>query len=429
MHGRSLAGAAILLAICLSTLFAEESFDWPRFRGPAGAAVGNAENLPVQWSDSESVAWKSELPGFGASSPIVVGDRVFLTCYSGYGLDAMQPGREEDLIRRLVCLNRRDGKLLWTRDVPAVQPEASYIDFLVLHGYASSTPTSDGERVYCCFGKSGTRAFDVEGQPLWQADIGSQAHYWGSAASPVLHGDLLVINATVEDQSLVALRKSTGEEVWRLRGLLSSWSTPVAVDLADGSQELVLCVRSKLVGVDPHTGEQLWTCKTNQSYGAPSPLAHQGVVYCYTGRPSALIAVRPGGRGDVSDSHVLWRASGVGSGITSPVMYEGRVYCVDDRGLAGCVEAATGKVLYTRRLSAEGVNLYASPVAADGKIYAVSREQGTFVLKAGDSFELLATNRFAGDTSVFNATPAIHGGQLLLRSNRFLYCMGQPRHD
>ncbi len=334
-----------------------------------------------------------------------------------------ESGREEDLKRHLVCIDRGDGRILWTREASAEQPEASYQDFLVLHGYASSTPASDGERVYVCLGKSGTRAYDLEGSELWRFDVGAQAHYWGSAGSPVVHGDMLLINAAVESQTLFALDKRTGKEIWRAKGLLSSWSTPVLVDLPDGGQELVLSVRSKLMAFDPKTGAQLWTCKTEQSYAAPTPAVRGDVLYAYAANPGQLIAVRAGGRGDVSQSHVVWRARGTGSGITSPLVFGEHVYSIDDRGIASCVRADDGKVLYTRRLG-DGGRFYASPIVAGDKLYAVSREQGVLVLAAGPEFRLLAHNRFSDDVSVFNATPAVSRGRLFLRSDRFLYCLG-----
>lgn len=426
----TLAHAAIsIAALLLPMLSAAGGEDWPRFRGPRGAGISDEIDLPVHWGDRENVAWKTALPGFGASSPIVVGERIYLTCYSGYGLDDMNPGVEEDLRRSLLCLDRTSGVPQWSHEVRALGPEASYIDFLILHGYASSTPVAEKDRVYACFGKSGTRALDSTGKLVWQADVGSQAHYWGSAASPVIVNDLLVVNAAVENQSVVALNKHTGEEVWRTKGLISSWSTPVLVETAEGATELVLCVRGKIVALDPRTGELLWSCQTNQSYAAPSPVAHQGLIYAFAGRPNRLLAIRPGGRGDVSDTHVVWSAEGVGSGITSPLLYGDYLYAVDDRGIAGCVEAATGEVLYTKRLDATGAKFYASPVAADGKLYAVSREQGAYVLKTGPQFELLARNRFESDTSVFNASPAVHNGHLLLRTNRYLYCLGRSTTD
>lgn len=408
----------LVLLLCISA-----GADWPRFRGPEGSAVSRDEQTPITWSDEENVAWKTPLPGFGTSSPIIVGERVLLTCYSGYGLSAENPGREEDLKRHLVCLDRKDGRIQWTREAAAEQPEASYQDFLVLHGYASSTPVSDGRRVYVSFAKSGTRAYDLEGNELWRFEVGSQAHYWGSAGSPVLLGDVLLVNAAVESQSLFALDKLTGKEVWRAKGLLSSWSTPVIVDLPDGGQELVLSVRSKLMGFDPRTGGQLWTCKTEQSYAAPTPAVHGDVLYAYAANPGQLIAVRAGGRGDVSPSHVLWRCRGAGSGITSPIVFGEHVYSVDDRGIASCVRASDGHLVATRRLA--GGRFYASPVIAGNKLYAVSREEGVLVLSADESLAQLAHNRFAADPSIFNATPAVSQGQLFLRSDRFLYCLGK----
>lgn len=418
-------GRAICLAACGLTLATAHAADWPRFRGPNGAAVSDDSGTPVSWSDDENVAWKAALPGFGTSSPIVVGERVLLTCYSGYGQSAEDPGREEDLKRHLLCLDRGAGRILWVREVAAQQPEATYQDFLVLHGYATSTPVSDGQRVYACFGKSGTRAYDLEGNELWRFDTGSQAHYWGSAGSPVLHNDLLLVNAAVESQTLFALDKHTGQEVWRAKGLLSSWSTPVVVDLPGGGQELVLSVRSKLVAFDPRTGQQKWTCKTEQSYASPTPAVRGDVLYAYASNPGQLIAVRTGGQGDVSESHVVWRARGSGSGITSPLVFGEHVYTIDERGIASCVRWDDGRVVYTRRLGS-GDRFYASPIVAGDKLYGVSREQGVFVLVAGPTFRQLAHNRFAADTSVFNATPAVSQGQLFLRSDRFLYCLGRP---
>jgi outer membrane protein assembly factor BamB len=416
---------AILFIVVTVSNGVDAAENWPQFRGPGGHATSDDTGLPTTWSDEENVVWKSPLPGFGTSSPIVWGERIFLTCYSGYGLDIQNPGEESNLRRHLLCFNRADGKIVWDREVPARLPAPNYIDFLTLHGYATSTPACDGERVYVFFGTSGVFAYDLDGKQLWQADVGHQAHYWGSAASPVVNGDLVFINATVESQTVFALDKRTGKEVWKSSGLLSSWSTPLATKTAEGQTELVVSVRSRLVGFNPETGEKLWTCPTKQSYAASSPLAQQGLVYMASGRPSSLLAIRTGGRGDVGETHVERKIEGIGSSITTPVLYGNHIYSVDERGIAACVEAATGKILYKERLGAEGVTLYASVVAADEKLYVVSREQGVFVLAAGPEFRQLAVNRFASDTSVFNATPTVHRGQLLLRSNRFIYCLGQ----
>ena len=311
--------------------------------------------------------------------------------------------------------------------MPAAGRESNYVDFLVQHGYATSTPCSDGERVYVFFGTSGVRAIDLDGNLLWQADVGGLSHNWGTGGSLVLEGDLLLVNAAVESDAFIALDKHTGKECWRNKRLISSWSTPAAIDLPDERRELIVSIKSKLLGLDPATGERLWTCQTKQAYASPSPIVHGGLVYAFGGKPNVLLAVRPGGSGDVSESHVVWRASGVGSGITSPVFYEGLIYTVDESGVAGCVDAESGEVLYRERLSHSGARFYASPVAADAKLFAVSREHGTYVLAAGRQFKQLAVNRFASDASIFNATPAISRGQILLRSNKAIYCLGQIR--
>jgi len=401
--------------------------DWPQFRGRSGSATNDDTGLPLSWSDENNVIWKTELPGFGASSPVVIGDHVFLTCYSGYGLDVERPGETTSLERHLLSIDRNDGNITWKRNVPAAAKEANYVDFLPQHGYATNTPACNGDRVYAFFGAAGVQAFDLEGTRLWQADVGHDVHNWGSAGSPVVYGDLLYVNAAVESDAFVALDKLTGREAWRVKRLISSWSTPLVVDVPGGEPELVVSVKGRLIGLRPKTGEELWVCKTKQAYGAPSPIEHDGLIYAFGGRPNMLLAIRPGGRGDVTESHVAWRAAGVGSAITSPVWYDGHLYSIDERGMAGCVVAATGEVVYKERIAEEGVGVYASPVAADGKIYAVSREQGTFVLAAGGAFKRLAVNRLTSDDSVFNATPAISRGQLLLRSNRFLYCIGGTR--
>ncbi len=401
--------------------------DWPQFRGAGGRATSDDRGLPVEWSSEKNIVWKADLPGFGASSPIVIGDRVFITCYNGYGLVAEAEGTPKDLKRHLLCLNRTTGTTRWTREVSAEGNESNYVDFMLQHGYATSTPTCDGECVYVFLGTSGVRAFDLEGQPLWQTDVGSYAHNWGTGGSLVIDGELLLVNAAVESDAFIALDKRSGKEIWRAKRLISSWSTPIVVDLPDGARELIVSIKGRLLGLDPLTGERLWTCQTKQAYASPSPIFHEGRIYAFGGKPNVLLAVRPGGRGDVSETHIDWRAAGVGSGITSPVFYQGHIYTVDERGIVGCVHATTGEVVYRERLSPSGATFYASPVIADGKLYAVSREHGTYVLEAEPQFKQLAVNRLSPDESIFNATPAISRGQLLLRSNRALYCIGGDR--
>ncbi len=254
--------AAVVTAIVCMYAAIGVAADWPGFRGPAGAAVSDETSLPTTWSDTENLAWKTELPGPGSSSPVTWKDRVFVTCYTGYGLDRENPGNQDDLSRVLVCLNLENGQILWQTPVKARLPEDPYSGFITEHGYASSTPATDGERVYVFYGKSGALAFDMEGHQLWQTDVGTGSAFmaWGSGTSPLLYKDLVILNANAESNSIVALNKSSGEKVWEspADAATASWSTPILATTAEGKQELVLNVPYELWGMDPDTGKLLW---------------------------------------------------------------------------------------------------------------------------------------------------------------------------
>jgi hypothetical protein len=416
-----------LLLVCLAPAFSLLGGDWPQFRGPGGLGVSEETGLPTTWGDSENLVWKTELPGAGTSSPIAVGDRVFVTCYSGYGVGAAR-GDQSKLVRHLLCLDAKDGTILWKTDFPARLPEDNYSGFISEHGYASSTPACDGQRVYVFFGKSGVFACDMQGKKLWEADVGtgSAINNWGTAASPTLTEKLVIVNANAESESVVALDKETGKPVWKAQaeGYRGSWSTPLVVDV-DGRQEIVVNVAGEVWSLSPNDGGILWYCTTGRSPATiPTVTAGKGVVYAMLGGPgnAASVAVRTGGRNDVSGSHVVWRKS-VGSYVPSPVLVGDYLHWADNSGVAYCVRADSGEQVYRERVSGAG-NVYASLVAADGKLYLVSRRNGTFVLRAGEKFEVLATNKFSDDSTDFNATPAIHNGRLLLRSNKAIYCVG-----
>ena len=415
----------LILAALSVALFA--GADWTRLRGPHGAGVSDDQGLPVTWTATENVVWKTPLPGFGASSPITLGEKVFLTCYSGYGLDRDDPGRQEDLLRHLVCIDRASGKILWNRTARSGLPESDYNGGQVnLHGYASGTPVTDGKAVYAFFGRSGAWAFSLDGELLWKVSLGTGTHHWGSGTSPILAGDLLIVNASVESESLVGLNKTTGEKTWQVDGIRRSWSTPLLVELADGKQELVVSMEKKVLGLDPATGKQLWECAGVRDYVCPMVIADpEAVVYISGGRSPQTMAIRAGGRGDVTDTHKLWELRRA-TKVPSPLYHDGLLYWVGNRGFACCLEADTGKVVYQQRLkiSGPGDKVYASVVLAEGKLYAVSRRGGTLVLAAGRQFKELARNEL-GDDSVFNATPVVSDGRLLLRSDRFLYCLGK----
>lgn len=398
--------------------------DWPQFRGPQGQGISSARNLPVVWNKDKNLLWKAELPGAGSSSPIVVGGRVFVTCYSGYGVPGQQGGDINQLRRHLICFDARSGNIRWRKDIPARLPESPSVRE---HGYAASTPACDGQRVYVFFGKSGVFAFDLDGKHLWTADVGDRHHGWGSAASPVVHRDLVLVNACVESETLLALDKRTGRVVWRVPGIKESWNTPLVTTDGQGKAELVVAIAGRLLAFDPESGTPLWHCDTDiKWYMVPSPVAEEGVVYSLGGRSGvAGLAVRTGGRGDVTRTRRLW-TSNKGSNVSSPVVYRGHLFWVHESlGIAYCAEAKTGRILYEERLPGAG-QLYASAVLADGKLYYVSRTGRTFVVKAGQQCELLAVNDLS-DRSTFDASPAVSGNRIYVRSYRYLYCIGEGK--
>lgn len=399
--------------------------EWTQFRGPGGNGVSQDRGLPETWSDDSHVVWRAELPGLGTSSPITVRDRVYVTCYSGYGIEPSQ-GDMGDLRRHLVCLDRPTGKILWTKDFQPELPESEYSGGNnSRHGYSSATPASDGERLYLFFGKSGVFCLTLDGTEVWRASVGTMTHGWGSANSPILHGDLVIVNASVESGALVGLDKQTGKEVWRAGGIERSWNTPLLVPLEGGGAEVVVSTQGKLLAFDPASGTPLWDCNGIRTYACSSAIAHDGIVYVTGGRgQQSTLAVRAGGRGDVTESHVLWRVE-KGSNVSSLVYQDGYLYCAQDQqGILFCFDARTGDLKYEQRLEPRPDLIYSSPILADGKLFYVSQHEGTFVVAAQPKFKLLAHNSFASDGSRSNASPVVSDGHLLLRSDRYLYCLG-----
>jgi outer membrane protein assembly factor BamB len=415
-----------LLAALISTAVAQApaSGDWRQFRGPGALGRSDATGVPTTWGDNQNVVWKAPLPGPGASSPITLGNRIFLTCFTGYKTASSEPGQMSDLKRHLLCLNLADGKVVWDSAMPAELPEQERIR--EDHGYASSTPVTDGERVYVFYGKSGVFAFDLNGKQLWKANVGSKLNGWGSATSPVVHKDLVLVNASVESESLVALDKRTGKEAWRAGGVNESWHAPVLVTAPDGKTEVVVAVMKKILGFDVTDGKPLWQCDTGINwYMCPTPIAEQGIVYAVGGRtPSGGLAVRAGGRGNVTESHVLWKIN-KGTNVPSPILHEGHLYYVHDNlGIAYCVNAKTGEMIYEERLSPSPGGVYASPVLAGGNIYYTGRQGRTVVVGAQPALKVVGEATLEGNRGVFNASAAIAGKRLLMRSNRYLYCLG-----
>jgi outer membrane protein assembly factor BamB len=419
------------LAALLPELWANAE-DWTEFRGADGAASAEAKP-PVKWSATESIRWTRELPGPGASSPIVLKDRVYVTCYSGYGVPDGPRGAVSELKRHLVAVDRKTGGIVWDKAVPSESPEDEYTGFITEHGYASSTPATDGERIYVFYGKTGVLAFDLNGEQLWKSNVGkeSSAMRWGSAASPVLTDKFVLVNAGDESLSIRALEKATGKEAWKSEGanLEASYGTPIVADVGDGRKDIVISGRDEAWGLNPDNGKLRWYAEyRRQGAAGPTAVVADGVGYLFGGRGSPAVALKLGGKGDITQSNRVWTTQ-ANSYVPTPVLFDGKLFWVTDRGVAYCVDAATGKTLMEHRLGIDlkGRPIYASPVCAGGNIYQVTDRGGTVVFAAKPEYELVAHNQIEGDDTDFNGTPAIVDDELFLRSNKALYCIGEPR--
>ncbi len=459
----------LLLAIVTWTVLGCPAFwvfaaDWPRFRGPNGSGIADTTRLPpIEWSPTRNLAWKTALPGAGSSSPIVVKDRVFVTCYSGYGLNRQDPGHMEDLRRHLVALDRNTGKVLWSQTVEPYLPEDPYRGNFTEHGYASHTPVSDGERIYCFFGKTGVLCFDWDGNVLWKTPVGTESNPqgWGTASSPILYKDLLIVTAAAESQAIVALDKSTGQVRWRAEaaGLTGVWGTPVLVPVSAERTDLVIMVPNEIWGLNPDTGKLRWYANATRTNTACSSLAVAGdLVIGIESMGGGSVAVRVGGEGDVTSTHVVWTGRD-NNRISTPIVINDRVYFFSNR-VANCLNAKTGERIFQARLVGSQTSLapaaagpttqagqpdqpgrggrrgfggrgmgrlggsdYASPVAAGDRIYFLTRNGDTFVIRAADQFEQLAVNRVTDEPEDFSATPAISDDQIFIRSSRHIYCV------
>lgn len=417
-YGRST--LVLIFAIAASSGLAA---DWPQFRGPGGQGISSEKGLPTEWSATSNIAWKIKLPGGGASSPVTLGNRVYVTCYSGYGMDNKDPGDQKNLKRHLVCVDRAKGAILWSKDFDPVLPEHNYRGEGAYQGYAASTPIIDGERLFIFFGKSGVYCLDLDGKQIWHATVGKGMSGWGSGASPMLYKNLLIVNASVESRSLVALDKATGKEMWRTPNIGSAWNTPLLVTTPAKQQELVISVQDRVLGIDPDTGKELWQCEGVHRYVCPSVVAADGVAYAIGGGSTSL-AVKTGGRGKVTETNVLWRAN-KGSNASSPILYNGHLYWASESGgNITCQDIKTGKSTPAKRLPNAG-RIWASPILADGKLYFVSQFNGVHVLAADPELKVLAHNVLADDKSRSNASIAVSDGQLFLRNDQYLYCIGK----
>jgi len=430
-----IAVTGLMVTLAVSTCPAQ---DWLRFRGSDGSGVSpESATTATEFSADKNLAWKIELPGAGASSPIIVGDKLILTCYSGYGQQRQQPGDIEDLKRHVVCYNKSDGEKIWQKDFENEVAEDPFQGMGVPeHGYSSSTPVTDGKHVFVFFGKTGVMALDLaDGNQVWKKSVGESSGNmrWGSGASPVLHGDVLVVNASDENSKLVGLNKTTGDQVWKADDIENVWSTPLVVG-EDDEAVLVFSLPSEIWGINPKNGKLKWYSTNGVADRAvsTSPVAYQNVVYAMGGRSSTAVAIKLGGKSDVTKSHTLWEGKATGR-IVSPIVIGDHIYGFNS-GIANCITTESGESVFKERLPADkassgggggrrgGPSNYCSPVSADGKIYQFVKSGTCYVIEAKPEFKVLAVNSLK-DGSEFNSTPAISEGKIYVRSNKHLYCI------
>ena len=424
----------MLLALSQSTTLSD---DWSRFRGPSGSGVApnhEAGSLPSQWSPEANLGWKTEMPGPGASSPIIVDGKAFVTCYSGYGLTQDSPGEIENLVRHLVCVDLKTGKKLWQKDVNAALPEDPYSGIgVTAHGYASHTPVSDGKNVYAFFGKSGVHAFDMDGNELWQADVGTESDpaKWGSSSSPVVYQNMVIVTASAEGQEMIGLDKKTGKEIWRqeAQGLDGMWGTPTFVKIDDERTDLVMCVAKEIWGMDPGTGKLRWFADATGAQQAYSSVVLDGNrIFAVTGRGGGSIALEAGGNGDVSKANTVWTGRDNGS-FASPVLYDSKLYSVS-RGIVTVIDAGTGERIEQVRIKGGqqtggrfGSLDYPSPIVVGDQLFYLNGSGQMFVFDTGETLKQVAVNRVTGDKEIFWGTPAVADNCLVLRSSKHLYCV------
>jgi outer membrane protein assembly factor BamB len=341
-------------------------------------------------------------------------------------VDIKAPGDLKNLKRHALCLDKKSGKILWNHEIVTDLPNTAFTGtYITMHGYASSSAVTDGKGVFFFMANAGIHAFTVDGKKVWNVSVGDKAHDWGVGTSPILYGDLLIVNAALESKQLFALDRATGKTVWSAKGFPASWNTPTMVKV-EGHDELIVNSSGKLRAFNPKDGTELWSCDSIKAAElCPSVVAHDGVVFVLGGGGKAL-AVRAGGKGDVTATNIVWQVQ-KGSNVGSPVYHDGHLYFVNDtRGTATCLDAKTGAIVYEEPMLKEKRDRwYATPLLSGDRLYYTSRQSGSVVLAAKPTFEVLATNVIADDTTVTNASLAASDGRLFLRSNKYAYCFGK----
>lgn len=431
---------------------ARPGIDWPSFRGPVASGVADGFATPEKWdaTKGEGVLWKTNVPGIAVSSPIVWGNRLFVTTAVSSDPNAslrhglygdVEPSKDVTPHSwRLLGLDKKTGRVLWDREayqgVPKTKrhPKSSQ---------ASATPVTDGRIVVAHFGSEGLYAYDMDGKLLWKRDLGilnagwfyDPDYEWGAASSPILWNDLVIVQCDIQKGSFVAaFRARDGQPVWRTeRDEIPSWSTPTVAETS-GKAELVTQATKFIRGYDPRTGQELWRLGPNSEITTPTPIVAHGLVYVTNGYRGIqpIYAIRLGGKGDLtlpegkdSSEFLAWTKKRGGPYTPTPVVYGDHLYSVTNNGVLTCFDAKTGAQLYQQRIGEQGGAVSASPVAADGKIYLAMEDGEVNVVKAGPEYSLLARNPIG---EVLMATPAISEGVVYVRGMQHVFAIGtQPK--
>jgi outer membrane protein assembly factor BamB len=399
--------AVLTVFLCATSAPAGE---WPGWRGPRGDGHSGETNVPTRWSATENVAWKVAVPGKGHSSPVVWGDRIYLTT-----------ALEKEQQRVLLCLDRRTGKTLWERAVVKSPLEQKHD----LNSYASATPVTDGEHLWVSFFEQPRivlACFDMDGNEKWRVSPGSFTSIHGFCSSPVLYNDTVILNGDQDaDAYLVAFDKSTGKERWRTDrpNKTRSYCTPIFIE-HDGRRQMVLSGSKSVCSYDPDTGRPIWWMSGPTEQFVATLIYADRTLFVTAGFPDLhILGVDPGGTGDVTKTHIKWRDHKGASYVPSPIAANGHFFLVSDNGIGTCFEAQTGKVKWKERL---GRRHSASALAAGGNIYFLDDDGETFVVKASDEFGLISQNSL-GEPAF--ASPAASRGQLFIRTTRHLWCIGK----